>query len=171
MGKSSGCCPQKFNGQRETHTYSYTLTHIHSHLQTHIHTLTYSHTHIYSHTLTHTYTHTWAYTHIHTHTLTHLHTYTHIYKHIHTQTHTHSHTQCVGLNMLGPGSGTIRRCGLVRVGVALLEEVCGVGFGFQKLCALSSTCTLLPLSRCFTPLLRASSALLSWAAQHLGTVM
>jgi hypothetical protein len=26
--------------------------------------------------------------------------------------------------MLGPGSGTIRRCGLVGVGVALLEEVC-----------------------------------------------
>ena len=26
--------------------------------------------------------------------------------------------------MLGPGSGTIRRCGFVGVGVALLEEVC-----------------------------------------------
>jgi len=32
---------------------------------------------------------------------------------------------CSGLNMLGPGvSGTVRRCGLVGVGVALLEEVC-----------------------------------------------
>jgi hypothetical protein len=31
--------------------------------------------------------------------------------------------RCGGLNMLGPGSGTIRRCGLVRIGVALLEEV------------------------------------------------
>ena len=28
-----------------------------------------------------------------------------------------------GLNMFGPGSGTIRRCGLVGVGVALLEKV------------------------------------------------
>jgi hypothetical protein len=26
--------------------------------------------------------------------------------------------------MLGPGSGIIRRCGLVGVGVTLLEEVC-----------------------------------------------
>ena len=31
---------------------------------------------------------------------------------------------CGGLNMLGPGSSTIRRYGLVGVGVALLEEVC-----------------------------------------------
>ena len=31
---------------------------------------------------------------------------------------------CGGLNMLGPGSDTIRKCGLVGVGVALLEEVC-----------------------------------------------
>ena len=29
--------------------------------------------------------------------------------------------ECDGLYMLGPGSGTIRRCGPVRVGVALLE--------------------------------------------------
>jgi hypothetical protein len=29
-----------------------------------------------------------------------------------------------GLNMLGPGSGTIRSYGLVGVGVALLEKVC-----------------------------------------------
>ena len=36
---------------------------------------------------------------------------------------------CDGLNMLGPGSGTIRRCGLVGVGVALLEEVCHCGGG------------------------------------------
>jgi hypothetical protein len=32
--------------------------------------------------------------------------------------------QCGSLNMLGPGSGTTRRCDLVRVGMALLEEVC-----------------------------------------------
>ena len=31
---------------------------------------------------------------------------------------------CGDLNMLGPGHGTIRRYGLVGVGVALLEEVC-----------------------------------------------
>jgi hypothetical protein len=30
---------------------------------------------------------------------------------------------CGGLNTLGPGSGSIRRCGLVGAGVALLEEV------------------------------------------------
>jgi hypothetical protein len=29
--------------------------------------------------------------------------------------------------MLGPGSGTIRKCGIVGVGVALLEEVCYCG--------------------------------------------
>jgi hypothetical protein len=34
-----------------------------------------------------------------------------------------------GLNMLGAGSGTIRRCGLVAIGVALLEEVCHCGSG------------------------------------------
>ena len=37
--------------------------------------------------------------------------------------------ECGGLNMLGPGSGTIRRRGLVGVGVALLEEVCHFGGG------------------------------------------
>ena len=31
--------------------------------------------------------------------------------------------ECSRLNMFGPRSGTIRRCGLARVGVALLEEV------------------------------------------------
>ena len=35
---------------------------------------------------------------------------------------------CVGLNMLSPGSGTVRRCGL-GVGVVLLEEVCHCGVG------------------------------------------
>jgi hypothetical protein len=32
-------------------------------------------------------------------------------------------TYCGDLNMLGPGSGTIRSCGLVEGGMALLEEV------------------------------------------------
>jgi hypothetical protein len=31
--------------------------------------------------------------------------------------------------MLDPGSGMIRRCGLVGVGVVLLEEVCHCGHG------------------------------------------
>jgi hypothetical protein len=31
--------------------------------------------------------------------------------------------------MLGPGSDIIRRCGLDRVGVALLEDVCHYGGG------------------------------------------
>lgn len=35
---------------------------------------------------------------------------------------------CHGLNMLGPGNGTIR-CGFVRVGMVLLEEVCHCGDG------------------------------------------
>jgi hypothetical protein len=36
---------------------------------------------------------------------------------------------CGGLNMLDPKSDTIRRCGLVGVGVALMEEVCHCGGG------------------------------------------
>ena len=34
-----------------------------------------------------------------------------------------------GLNMPRPRSGTIRKCGLVGVGVVLLEEVCHCGDG------------------------------------------
>jgi hypothetical protein len=34
-----------------------------------------------------------------------------------------------GLNMFGPGSGAIRRCDLVEVGVSLLQEVCHCGGG------------------------------------------
>jgi hypothetical protein len=34
-----------------------------------------------------------------------------------------------GLNMLGSGNSTIWRCGLVGVGVILLEEVCHGGYG------------------------------------------
>jgi hypothetical protein len=37
---------------------------------------------------------------------------------------------CGGLNMLGPGSSTIWRYGLVGISVALLEEVCHCGCGF-----------------------------------------
>jgi hypothetical protein len=39
--------------------------------------------------------------------------------------------KCGGLNMLGPWNGTIRRNGLVGVGVALLEEVCYCVVGFE----------------------------------------
>ena len=35
--------------------------------------------------------------------------------------------ECGGLNMIDPWSGTIRRCSLDGVGVALLEEVCHCG--------------------------------------------
>jgi hypothetical protein len=38
-------------------------------------------------------------------------------------------TWCGDLNMLGPGHGIIRRCGLVGVGVALLGELCHCGGG------------------------------------------
>jgi hypothetical protein len=34
-----------------------------------------------------------------------------------------------GMSMLGPESGTIRSCGLVGLGVALLEEICHCGLG------------------------------------------
>jgi hypothetical protein len=37
------------------------------------------------------------------------------------QENTPTDISCDGLYMLGPGSGTIRRCGPVEVGVALLE--------------------------------------------------
>ena len=36
---------------------------------------------------------------------------------------------CGGLNMVGPGSGIIRRCGLFGESVALLKEVCYCGGG------------------------------------------
>jgi len=54
---------------------------------------------------------------------------------------------CDGWYILGPGSGTIRRCGPVGVGVALLEWVwpcwsrcvtVGVGFKTLTLASLSS---------------------------------
>jgi hypothetical protein len=34
---------------------------------------------------------------------------------------------CGDLNMLGPGSGSTKRCGFVEVGMGLLEEVCHCG--------------------------------------------
>ena len=40
-----------------------------------------------------------------------------------------SYHYCGGVDMLGPGSSTIKRYGLVGVGVALLEEVCQCGSG------------------------------------------
>lgn len=36
---------------------------------------------------------------------------------------------CSGLNMLGPRSGTVRRCGLVGIGMALIQKVCHCGSG------------------------------------------
>jgi hypothetical protein len=41
--------------------------------------------------------------------------------------------QCIGLNMLIPGSGTVRRCRLVVIVVALLEEVGHCGGGLRDL--------------------------------------
>jgi hypothetical protein len=37
---------------------------------------------------------------------------------------------CGDLNILGPRSGTIRRYGLVKIGVALLQEIYHFGDGF-----------------------------------------
>jgi hypothetical protein len=41
-------------------------------------------------------------------------------------------TPCGSLNMLGSGIGTIERCGLVGIGVALLKEVCHYGGGLLR---------------------------------------
>lgn len=38
---------------------------------------------------------------------------------------------CGGLNMLGPENATVRGCGLVRVGVVLLEEACHLLWGLK----------------------------------------
>lgn len=46
---------------------------------------------------------------------------------------------CDGLNMPGPGSGTVRRCGLVGVARTLLEEVCRGGGGLWSLLGSSYT--------------------------------
>ena len=40
-------------------------------------------------------------------------------------------TTCGGLNTLGLGNGTIRRCGLVGVGVAMLGNCVIVGMAFK----------------------------------------
>jgi len=101
---------------------------------TQAHTLTqYTHTsiHMYAHIhISHIYIPTYLHI-LHTDTYT-QHTCTHPRTHIHTHNHTktHQHKHCGGLNMLGPGSATISRCGIVGVGVALLDEVyhCGGGF-------------------------------------------
>ena len=44
--------------------------------------------------------------------------------HVFEQVYGGRRVECGGLNMLDPGGSTIRRYGLVRVYVALLEEVC-----------------------------------------------
>ena len=57
------------------------------------------------------------------------------------------HSPCSGLNMIGLGNGTIRMCGIVEGGVALLEEVFPLAGGFWDplpLC-LRTLCSWLPL--------------------------
>ena len=57
---------------------------------------------------------------------------------------------CGGLNKNGPnrlrGSGTIRRCGLVGVAVALVGESVSLDMGFEALDAQSSPSVSLSLS-------------------------
>jgi hypothetical protein len=36
--------------------------------------------------------------------------------------------------MIGPGKSIIRKCGLVEVGVALLEEMCHCGLPYNDVC-------------------------------------
>jgi hypothetical protein len=52
--------------------------------------------------------------------------------------------RCDGLCVLGPRSGTIRRCGLVGVVVALLEEVCHELRSLS--CSSQAECSSLSLS-------------------------
>jgi len=52
-----------------------------------------------------------------------------IYIHVHTCTQNDHIDKCGSLNMLGPGSGTIRGGGLAGVGVSLLEKACYFGGG------------------------------------------
>ena len=71
----------------------------------------------------------------------------------------HSHTplqgtnfylgSCCGLNLLGLGSGTVRRFGLVGAGVAWLEEVCHYGGGLwdPSPSCLRTVCTWHPLDK------------------------
>jgi len=49
--------------------------------------------------------------------------------------------------MLGPGSGTIWRCGLVGLGVALLEEVCHYERGLTE---FPPSCLRLPVFSCLS---------------------
>ena len=49
-------------------------------------------------------------------------------------------TICGSLNVWPTGSGMVRRCGLVRVGVALLEEVHHCEGGLEILCSNSTQC-------------------------------
>ena len=41
--------------------------------------------------------------------------------------------ECDALNVLDPKSGTIRRYDFIGIGVALLEEMCHCGVGFEPL--------------------------------------
>ena len=41
--------------------------------------------------------------------------------------------ECGDLNMLGPGSGTIRKCDLVEIGVACWRKCVSVGVSFETL--------------------------------------
>ena len=41
-------------------------------------------------------------------------------------------SKCDGLYVLGSGSGAIRRCGFIGVGVALLQEVHQCGYGQRE---------------------------------------
>jgi hypothetical protein len=47
--------------------------------------------------------------------------------------YTYIHTYYDGLYILGPGSGTIWRCGLVGIDVTWLEQVCHYGCGLKTL--------------------------------------
>jgi hypothetical protein len=41
--------------------------------------------------------------------------------------------ECGGLNMLGPGNGTSRRCGLIGIGVPYWKKCVTVGVDFKTL--------------------------------------
>jgi hypothetical protein len=56
-----------------------------------------------------------------------------VYAYFHVEMSVRILSECDGLYMLGPGSVPVRRCGLVGVGVALLEWVCHCGRGLKTL--------------------------------------
>ena len=81
------------------------------------HTDTYTHTHIDTYIHIHTHIDTYIHIHTHTHTHTHIDTYIHIHTHIHTHTHTYTH-----LTNISTGNWCVRSTGKIVVWWVKTEE-------------------------------------------------